>query len=248
MLTSNLHMVRDVRGDTSAAAELSDFNGIFCRQPLEHAQPGQIVFFEGDPAKHVFSLVEGNLRICRLLSDGRRVITGFLRSGDAVGVSFKNRYLYSAEAIDEVTFRRVTKRSFEEELATSPQLRPLVFSRVCDEVAAAQDQMVLLSCKSAEERLASFLLRQLQSDEAHGGLRGVIALPMTRLDIADYLGLTIETVSRTVTKLSSKGIISVCGRHGIKVLSRAGLAHQAAEYEDDDVGNNGRTMMAQRRH
>ena len=248
MLTSNLHLVRDMRSDASVAAELLDLNSIFCRQPLEHAQPGQILFFEGDPAKHVFSLVEGNLRICRLLSDGRRVITGFLRSGDAVGVSFKNRYLYSAEAIDEVAFRRVTKRSFEEELAASPQLRPLVFSRVCDEVAAAQDQMVLLSCKSAEERLASFFLHQLQSDEARGGARGVITLPMTRLDIADYLGLTIETVSRTVTRLANKGIISVCGRHGIKILSRNGLAHQAGEYDDDRIAIDGEAACGQRRH
>ncbi|WP_168879178.1 helix-turn-helix domain-containing protein [Rhizobium sp. P28RR-XV] len=248
MLTSNLHLVRDARADASVATELADFNGIFCKQPLEHAHSGQILFFERDPAKHVFSLVEGHLRICRLLSDGRRVITGFLRSGDAVGVSFKNRYLYSAEAIDEVAFRRVTKRSFEEELVASPQLRPLVFSRVCDEVAAAQDQMVLLSCKSAEERLASFLLHQLRSDEAHGGLRGVVMLPMTRLDIADYLGLTIETVSRTVTKLSSKGIISVYGRHGIKILNRTGLAYQAGEYEDDNDADDSRTVIANRHH
>ena len=245
MIMGTLHRVPDVRGDRSVATELPDVNSIFCRQALEHAQPGQVLFFEDDPAKHIFLLVEGNLRICRLLSDGRRVITGFLRSGDVVGVSFKNRYLYSAEAIDDVAFRRVSKGFFEEELATSPQLRPLVFSRVCDEVAAAQDQMVLLSCKSAEERLASFLLHQLRCDEARGGVHGMITLPMTRLDIADYLGLTIETVSRTMTRLSKKGIISLCSRHGIKILSRTALALQAA---DDDVVNDGGSIIGQRHH
>ncbi|MBB6303771.1 helix-turn-helix domain-containing protein [Rhizobium leucaenae] len=245
MLANNLHLVSSIIDGAAIASEAMSLSTIFKKQPLERARAGQTLFFEGDTAKHLFSIVEGNLRICRLLSDGRRVITGFLKSGDVVGVSFKSRYLYSAEAIDDVVFQRMTKRSFEEELAVLPHVRSLVLSRLCDEVAAAQDQMVLLSCKSAEERLASFLLNQLRRDEAQGGVRGIVSTPMTRLDIADYLGLTIETVSRTVTKLSGKRIIAVRGRSAIQVLNETALAHQAGEGEDyDDFGK----AVEERRH
>ncbi|MBB5575958.1 Crp/Fnr family transcriptional regulator [Rhizobium paranaense] len=237
MLANNLHLVPNIIDGAVTASDAVSLGIIFKKQPLERATAGQILFFEGDAAKHLFSIVEGNLRICRLLSDGRRVITGFLKNGDVVGVSFKSRYLYSAEVIDEVVFQRMTKRSFEEELTVLPQLRSLVLSRLRDEVAAAQDQMVLLSCKSAEERLASFLLKQLRHGEAQGGPRGMVSLPMTRHDIGDYLGLTTETVSRTVTKLSGRRLIAVCGRNAIQVLNETALAHQAGEGEDyDDLG------------
>ena len=207
---------------------------LFSSQPKEHLETSQAVFFEGDDAKHVFEVAEGTLRLFRILSDGRRVITGFLYAGDIVGVSLKSKYLYGAEAIGPASVRRLSRKVFEEAVADSDALRPEVFSRVCDEMAAVQDQLVLLSSKTAEERLCTFLLRHLQRSLAEGSRDALIELPMTRQDMADYLGLTIETVSRTITKLIGKGVLTVANpaaRHSIRIEKPAKLAQLSGDDE-----------------
>lgn len=190
---------------------------LFCAVPRETFESGEGVFWEGDAADHVFKVSEGVLRVFKIIADGRRVITGFLYAGDFVGLSLKDRYLYSAEAVTPVRLRRLARKPFQEALEKWPELRPQFFARVCDEMATAQDQMVLLSRKSAEERVATFLM--LLARRLHGchpiGRR--IHLPMSRLDMADYLGLTIETVSRTLTKLVARGVISPEGRHDFAI-------------------------------
>lgn len=226
----------------------SGLHTLFARQPVENYSAGQILFFEGDPAKSIFEVVEGALRILRILPDGRRVITGFLNAGDILGISFKSHYIYTAEAIGAVTIRRLSRKAFENEVANSADIRPAVFNQMSDEMAAAQDQMVLLSTKNAEERLCSFLLKELQRALATGAREPIVALPMTRLDIADYLGLTIETVSRTMTKLANKGVLASCGRHAVKILRRGMLAQLAGD--GDELENNGRLYgaSAEERH
>ncbi|MFB9949172.1 helix-turn-helix domain-containing protein [Rhizobium puerariae] len=212
--------------------EADSLHGLFSRQPAEHLAIGQSLFFEGDETRHVFEVVEGTLRIFRIISDGRRVITGFLYAGDIVGVSLKERYLYSAEAITPTKVRRLARRAFDDAVADSDELRPEVFSRVCDEMAAVQDQLVLLSSKTAEERLCTFLLRHLRRMIAGGNRETTIELPMTRQDMADYLGLTIETVSRTITKLIGKGVVNVtnpAARHFIKIEKPGMLAQLAGD-------------------
>ncbi|CCM78968.1 Crp/Fnr family transcriptional regulator [Rhizobium mesoamericanum] len=236
MLASNFN-VRPLFEETAAINGRCGLGTLFEQSSLEHATAGEIVFFEGDRALHLFAIRSGNLRICRQLHDGRRVITGFLTKNDIVGVSFKNRYLYSAEALDDVSFQRQTKGAFEKQLLARPDLRRVLLSQLCDEVATAQDQMVLLACRSAEERLCSFLLERLHKSMAQGFEPNVINLPMTRLDIADYLGLTIETVSRTITKLAGQGILSAGRRHSILVLKKAALVQRAGE--DDATCNDG---------
>ncbi|WP_105382747.1 Crp/Fnr family transcriptional regulator [Neorhizobium alkalisoli] len=213
-----------------AAAE--NLHELFSSQPREHLEASQAVFFEGDDAKHIFEVVEGTLRLFRILSDGRRVITGFLYAGDIVGVSLRNKYLYGAEAIGPASVRRISRKAFEEAVADSDALRPEVFSRICDEMAAVQDQLVLLSSKTAEERLCTFLLKHLQRSLAGGSPDAVIELPMTRQDMADHLGLTIETVSRTITKLIGKGVLKVANpvaRHFIRIEKPAKLVQLSGD-------------------
>ena len=207
---------------------------LFDRQPIETFEAGEAIFWEGDAATHVFEVSTGVLRVCRLLSDGRRAITGFLYPGDLVGVSLKDRYLYTAEAVTETKVRRFARGLFQEKINECPALRPQLFARLCDEMAAAQDQLVLLGRKSAEERVSSFLLaiaRRLSSDRR---TTPVVEIPMTRLDMADYLGLTIETVSRTMTSLAARGVIAANGRHAVVVRKLAKLVALAGETEADD--------------
>lgn len=212
-------------------------HGLFRKQAHEHLTGGRSLFFEGDEAAYVFEVLEGVLRILRMVADGRRVITGFLYPGDIVGLSLGGRYLYSAEAVSTVTVRRVARRQFDFVVANNDRLRPQVFALVSDEMAAAQAQMVLLSCKSAEERLCSFLLSTFRQVGPCGQDPATFELPMGRGDIADYLGLTIETVSRTFTKLIARGIIridSISARHKITITRPGKLAQFAGGCEDHE--------------
>ncbi|NLS08321.1 helix-turn-helix domain-containing protein [Rhizobium sp. P32RR-XVIII] len=213
----------------------STIEALFKKQTLCQVEAGATLFYEGDSASHLFEVVQGVLRIFKIIGDGRRVITGFLYPGDLVGVSLKDRYLYSAEAVTDLRFRRFGRREFQDAVNASLELRPELFARLCDEMAAAQNQMVLLSRKNAEERVCSFLLEHLRREQRTCPNASIIELPMTRLDIADYLGLTIETVSRTFTKLMSRGLIAPEGRHALRVVRARGLARlTGGEYEDDN--------------
>ena len=207
---------------------------LFSRQPIEKFAIGSAVFWEADPATDVFEVLEGVLRVFKILSDGRRVITGFIYPGDLLGVSLRDRYLYSAQAVTPVKLRRFARHRFQEEIALSPELRPQLFARLCDEMAAAQDQMVLLARKNAEERVCSFLLLIARRIHRQPQPAPVIEIPMTRLDMADYLGLTIETVSRTMTSLTGRGVIAAAGRHAIAIRHQKTLALLAGEGDEDD--------------
>lgn len=234
---ATFHHDKQINNAVLLGSESNCIQELFRRQPVERLVAGQSLFFEGDAAKHLFDVVEGVLRIFKIISDGRRVITGFLHAGDIVGVSLKDHYLYSAEAITDTKVRRFSRRAFDSEVATSPELGPEVFARLCDEIVAAQDQMVLLSCKNAEERICTFLLSELLRAVSEGQVDFVIELPMTRLDIADYLGLTIETVSRSITKLTSKGVLAPVGRHSLRVVKRSALVQLSGS--DGELAGDG---------
>jgi CRP/FNR family transcriptional regulator len=208
---------------------------IFCKQPVEKFASGATVVWQGDIASSVFEVVEGVLRVCRLLSDGRRVITGFLYPGDLIGVSLQNHYLYTVETVSKTRLRRFGRNRFQEEINRSAALRPQLFARLCDEMAAAQDQMVLLARKNAEERVCSMLLAITRRMRSAGRPATTIDIPMTRLDMADYLGLTLETVSRTMTSLASRGVIAANGRHSVTIRRPNELVLLAGESDNDDI-------------
>lgn len=218
---------------TPFPASEGTLHALFSHQPVERLDIGEALFWEGDAAKHVFEVTAGVLRIVRILSDGRRIITGFVYPGELLGVSFRNRYLYSVEAVTEVRVRRFARSRFEDELDRSPDLRPELFSRLCDEMAASQDQMVLLARKSAEERVASFLLALARRLGRDLDPQPILELPMTRLDMADYLGLTIETVSRTMSKLAGLGIVAQTGRHTLILRRPVKLAALAGDTDGE---------------
>lgn len=217
----------------SKAPSLQD---IFSNQTMDRFEAGSTLFWEGDPAASVFEVVAGVFRIVRVLSDGRRVITGFIYAGELLGASLRDRYLYSAEAVTRVTVRRFGRNRFQEEILRQPELREQLFSRLSDELAAAQDQMVLLSRKNAEERVCNFLLLMARRVAQACPAMPIVELPMTRLDMADYLGLTIETVSRTMTKLTSRGVIAPAGRHSVVIVKPVTLASLAGESYADPYG------------
>jgi CRP/FNR family transcriptional regulator len=226
------HAAFDVEGNRGSGSPAPvSLASLFHLQPAEAVTAGKALFWEGDAASHLFEITEGIIRLYRIIGEGRRVITAFLFPGDLVGASLQERYLYTAEAVVDCRIRRVSRKNFHEEIARSPCLRPDFISLLCHEMAAAHDQMVLLSKKNAEERLCSFFL-QLMGRDATSERAGRIGVPMNRLDIADYLGLTIETVSRTITKLANRGVLAPAGRHEIRILNPKRLVQLSGNGDD----------------
>ena len=209
--------------------------GLFAHQPSEPLEAGAALFWQGDRALQVFKVETGALRIVHVLGDGRRVITGFLFAGDLVGLSLQDRYLYTAEAIRPTRVRRLARPLFEAAANEDGELRGQLYARLCAEMTAAHEQVVLLARKNAEERVSSFLLALVRRMRQALPPTRVVDLPMTRLDMADYLGLTIETVSRVMTRLQMAGVIEQTGRHVVTVLRPMRLARLAG-VEDETEG------------
>jgi CRP/FNR family transcriptional regulator len=202
---------------------------LFKGQPTETFAAGEALFWEGDEAGQIFDVLEGVVRVYRIMSDGRRAIMGFIHPGDVLGVSFQNHYLFTAEAVTEVKVRRFARGRFFALINESPALRPQLFAILCDEMSSAQDQMLLLGRKTAEERVVSFLLA-IHRKSASGA---EIELPMSRQDMADYLGLTMETVSRMMTSLTRRGLIGAGARHTVTVRKLSVLREIAGQEEDE---------------
>ncbi|PKU26278.1 Crp/Fnr family transcriptional regulator [Telmatospirillum siberiense] len=168
--------------------------------------PGVTIFREGDPALNLYTITAGAVKLYKLLSDGRRQITAFLFPGDFFGLSVHEGYAYTAESMTPVVLCRFPRRKLEALFDELPMLEKKLLGATTQELAAAQEQMLLLGRKTARERVATFLVvlwRRL------GDKTPVFALPMSRSDIADFLGLTIETVSRTLTGLKRDGLIAL---------------------------------------
>lgn len=169
--------------------------------------PHQTLFQEGDPAQEVFNLLEGTVKLYKSLPDGRTQITGFLSAGDFMGLSNDGHYAYSAETVTDVKVCRFQRRDLFALFRDFPKMVERLLTMAGDELVIAQEQMLLLGRKTAQEKVMSFLLTLAARAKRRGRDGRALNLPMSRADIADYLGLTVETVSRTMTKLRQRGVI-----------------------------------------
>ena len=218
----------DVFPFRSRSGEDASLQDLFASRPIEILPARRAAFWQGDPAEHVFQVATGALRLCRILPDGRRAIADLAFPGDIVGLAFGHEYPLSAEAVGEVLVRRLSRRQLEAAAQGSAHLRSQLFDRVCEEARGAQDRMLLLHM-TAEQRVVSFLLFVARKSKAVLRQRVEIDLPMPRGDIADYLGLKIETVCRTLTKLRARGLIAVPNTHQTVLLLPSALMEIASE-------------------
>jgi CRP/FNR family transcriptional regulator len=191
------------------------------------ASPGRSFIREGEPADHFFNVTAGTAKLFKLLPDGRRQITGFAGAGHFLGLAVSDTYAFSAEAIDAVRYCRFSRRRLRELLDDFPLMEQRLLEVASDELVAAQEQMLLLGRKTARERLASFLLLLSRQGRPCGHPRRQLTLTMTRGDIADYLGLTIETISRTLTRLRAQGMIEVVTLNELLILNHHALERLA---------------------
>jgi CRP/FNR family transcriptional regulator, anaerobic regulatory protein len=178
------------------------------------AEPGQTIVVERDPIDHYYRIVSGTVRLYQSIADGRRQVIDFLSHGDCFGLTGMECHTYSVEAVSRVIMIRYPRHLLEGAVQSDAGLARRLFRLACAELGRAQEQMLLLGRKTAEERIASFLLR-LVAASGEGAGQPVVTLTMSRLDIADHLGLTIETVSRTLSRFKRDGLIDLLSRQEI---------------------------------
>ena len=183
---------------------------------------GTEIFGEKEPADYVYQVVTGAVRSYKLLSDGRRQIGAFHLAGDIFGLEIGSDHRFTAEAIIDTTVRLIKRRSLEQVAESDVVIARNLLSMTTSNLRHAEDHMLLLGRKTSLERVAAFLIEMDRRSTA----AGVLALPMCRRDIADYLGLTLETVSRALSRLHDLDILGFIGntQRQIVLLDRAKLA------------------------
>lgn len=177
------------------------------------------VFFEGDAAEYIYNVNAGTVKIFKSLQDGRRQVLGFPVDGDLLGYPVGDTHSYSAETLTPVQLCRVSRARLRGLASDFPALESKLLEITAGELADTQAQMTLLGRKSAPERVASFLIQLSDKSIANGGVGNPLSLPMSRHDIADFIGLTAETVSRVLTQFTRDGLISIPQPYQVDLLN-----------------------------
>lgn len=210
----------------------SETSGSSANYTSEHAgrivnlSSGRHLFRYGDQANRLFEIVEGVVRSSKVLPDGRRQVLSFGFPGDVVGFGCQSSYHCDCETLTTIRARCLNVPASQSVIDSDPEARALyhfLFRSAASEVASMQEHFMLLGRKSAFEKVASFLVIMLDKVGKRTGSRTFLCLPMSRSDIADFLGLTVETISRVITKLKNSGIIDMHGLQRVEVLQPCSL-------------------------
>ncbi|MEO1641618.1 MAG: Crp/Fnr family transcriptional regulator [Pseudomonadota bacterium] len=209
--------------------EIADLTAIARRK---HLSPGQSLVLEGDTAREFANITDGVAKLVRGAEDGRSQIVGLLFQSDFIGAAPGTGQAqtepHSIVAVTELELCLFPRQRFDTLLHRYPTLENKLLQQTLDELQLARDWMVLLGRKTAEERVATFLLHVAQKMRNSGcGPLDTFDLPLGRADIADYIGLTIETVSRQISKLRKAGIIALDGAKSVTYVDYEGLKERA---------------------
>ncbi|MFT6510544.1 MAG: CRP/FNR family transcriptional regulator [Parvibaculaceae bacterium] len=178
---------------------------------------GDCLVFEGDELNAYYVVLNGAFKLYKLLSDGRRQITGFAFKGDFVGLPYQADYAVTVEALGASKLCQLPREKFEGLSVEAPPLGQRLVKMMAANVAASEDHMLLLGRKTAMERVASFLIWMSCRAQGRGESALELEVPMSRTDMGDYLGLTVETVSRTFTKLRKVEAITLGERNRLMI-------------------------------
>lgn len=221
--------VRDLALCTSLSdTELQRLNQIGRKQ---HYAKGETVLWSGEESPVFANIVSGVLKLATTTADGREQIVGLLFPADFIGRLFAVKTEYDVTAITDVDLCVFPRTGFERALEDYAALERDLLRRTLDELDMTRQWMVLLGRKSAEEKVASFLVqiaRRLSNEAKHKHQAYSFDMPLTRAQIADVLGLTIETVSRQMTKLKTAGVIALPSARTIEIL-RPDILREMAE-------------------
>jgi CRP/FNR family transcriptional regulator, nitrogen fixation regulation protein len=204
---------RDLSRPSVAADPLDKMTGV----AMSFARNGEI-YGQNEPADHIYKIISGTVRTYKIFSDGRRQIGAFYLAGDVFGLEMGVAHTFSAEAINGARVLVVKLSAVIELAGREHDVAPLLWALTARELLRVQDHSLLLT-KSAQERVASFLIEMVARLPAGN----TVELPMSRRDIADYLGLTVETVCRTLTQLENTAAIAQTSSRRIVLRNRAAL-------------------------
>jgi CRP/FNR family nitrogen fixation transcriptional regulator len=214
--SSRLHSLRELGLNT-------DSNPIISLNEFTYKK-GSEVYGEKEPAEYVYQVKKGAVRSYKLLSDGRRQIGAFHLAGDIFGLENGSAHRFTTEAIVDTTVRLVKRSSLEVAAGSNVRVAHNLWTMTAGDLRHAEDHMLLLGRKTAMEKVATFLLEM----DRRLAKTGMMALPMCRRDIGDYLGLTLETVSRALSQLNDQGVLVFSSARQIVLRNRQRLADMDA--------------------
>ena len=212
------------------ADEVELLNGIGRRRTLA---AGEQLLWEGEDAVLVANVIEGVLKLSNSLEDGREQIVGLVYPSDFIGRPFGATTPYGVEALTDARVCIFARRDFDSFARDHPRLEHRLLERTLSELDRTRKWMLLLGRKSAEEKLATFLLEMsgrlepATCETPDPGVRQRFEMPFSRQQVGDVLGLTIETVSRQFTRLKRDGVIDLPSRRAVEIIDRAELEARA---------------------
>ena len=195
--------------------------------------PRQHVFHQGDDQNHVYVVKSGFIRLYSLLSSGRCQVIGFKSPGEFVAFEYDAKHRYSAQAVTATELRSVPLAVFFTAASGDPQFLLRLYNTACEDLSRAHDLVLTIAKRDAEGSLAAFILEVDSRAAVRGTKDEFVSLPMLRGDIANYLGLTNETVSRIFTHFKKRQLIEVRGRYGIRLIDRRALRAIAERVPSD---------------
>ncbi|WP_342886778.1 Crp/Fnr family transcriptional regulator [Hoeflea sp. AS16] len=216
----SLSVERSFERKRACATRYSKLASLFeAHSSQQHFQPNSTIVLHGEPAEEFYMIVSGTVRCCTIGPQGARQIFRFAKKGDFVGISDIDTWHFTAEAVDHVILKSVPHTLVEQALAADPALRDEMREQVCSQLQDRERQLLSMVSAKASERLFHFLCEFASSRPG----TGYITLPMCRRDIADHLGLSVETVSRTFSELKRKGRIDLASSEKYKICTNTGI-------------------------
>ena len=203
----------------SAARPAVGFDQSLAQACLRRVEEKEFLFAEGDAISHVYRIETGAIALYKVLADGRRQVMGFAYPGDIIGLGVEVEHAMSAQAVKPTRVRCLPVAALRQSAAKDPMLGFKLYEALARELAATRDLMLTTGQRSAMERVAGFLLAFSRRNQRNGQDPTTFELPMTRTDIGDFLGLTIETVSRTFTKLKVLQLIELPHSNQVRLLA-----------------------------
>lgn len=188
-----------------------------------HSTAGRELYGEGEEARCFYKVISGVVRTCRVLSDGRRQIDDFYQAGDVFGFEFGTEHRWAAEAVTNCTVVAYRRRGLEAKMAEDNHLSRWFFDHALSCMTRTREHSLLLGRGTAAQKVAAFLLEMAE----RGDSDTVVELPMGRQDIADYLGLTIETVSRTLSQMERDRVVVLACPRRVVLKDRAALMNRS---------------------